>query len=107
MEAEEVGIPALKPDQQRLELINPGKRALGTKAVRVNRCVEEPLPPALRSFAVSLILRNIGNDTMIETDFPGCFRIKCAIRIKICSLDGQTPAFYSFEEAHKVVFEFK
>ncbi len=32
MEAEEIGIPALKPDEQSFELVNPGQCALGTKA---------------------------------------------------------------------------
>jgi hypothetical protein len=47
MKAERAHLLAFKPDEQPLEFIDPGKRALHDKAFFVHRAVKLALAPAL------------------------------------------------------------
>jgi len=74
VQTEEIGVLPLEPHQECLELVDPGKRALGTKAMLVDFWIEQTLPTALAMLAVAQVLRNVGNDSIVETHLPGSFR---------------------------------
>ena len=70
MQTEEIGVLALEPHQERLELVDPSKPALVTKPMLVDFWIEQTLPTALAMIAVTRILRNVENDPVIETRLP-------------------------------------
>ncbi len=60
MEPEEIGIFALKADQQRPELVNPRKRAFNREATFVHIAVEMPLPTTFSRFSARLFSAMFG-----------------------------------------------
>jgi hypothetical protein len=83
MKAERVHLLALKPDEQPLEFIDPGKRAFHDKAFFVHRAVKMALAPALGTLTIAFVFRNIRSYTAIPKQFPGLFCIKRTIGIKV------------------------
>ena len=83
MKAERVYLLALKPDEQPLEFIDPGKRAFHDKAFFVNRAVKMALAPALGTLTIAFVFRNIRSYTAIPKQFTGLFCIKRTIGIKV------------------------
>jgi hypothetical protein len=83
MKAEKVHLPALKPDEKPLELIDPGKRAFGDKAFFVDRAVKMALAPALRPLTIAFVFRNIRSYTAIPKEFTGLLCVKRTISIKV------------------------
>lgn len=67
--AKKVGILAVIANKQGTELIDPSKATFRREALFVNRRVEQAFPSAFGRFAVAFVLRNVGNDLMVETDF--------------------------------------
>jgi len=83
MKAERVHFLALKPDEQPLEFIDPGKRAFHNKAFFVHRAVKMALAPALGTLTIAFVFRNIRSYTAIPKQCAGLFCIKRTIGIKV------------------------
>jgi hypothetical protein len=83
MKAEKVHLPALKPDEKALELIDPGKRAFSDKAFFVDRAVKMALAPALRPLTIAFVFRNIRSYAAIPKEFTGLLCVKRTISIKV------------------------
>jgi len=83
MKAERVHFLALKPDEQPLEFIDPGKRAFHNKAFFVHRAVKMALAPALSTLTIAFVFRNIRSYTAIPKQFTRLFCIKRTIGIKV------------------------
>ena len=83
MKAERVHFLALKPDEQPLEFIDPGKRAFHNKAFFVHRAVKMALAPALSTLTIAFVFRNIRSYTAIPKQFTSLFCVKCTIGIKV------------------------
>ena len=83
MKAESVHLLALKPDEQPLEFIDPGKRAFHDKTFFVHRAVKMALAPALGTLTIAFVFRNIRSYTAIPKQFTGLFCIKRTIGIKV------------------------
>ena len=101
MKAERVHLLALKPDEQPLEFIDPGKRAFHDKAFFVHRTVKMALAPVLDTLTVAFVFRNIRSYTAIPKQFTGLFCIKRTIGIKV----GVSIAEFKLIELPKQVFE--
>ena len=94
MSTKKVGVFAVIPDEQRSKLVNPSETAFRGEPLFVNERVEEPFSSPFGLFAVALILANVGNDMVIETDFAGFERIKGAIGIEVRSNNRQSQALH-------------
>ena len=82
MEAKAMSRFPLKPDQQGLEFVNPGKGSLTHKATLVHDDVEVSFPSALDLLSVALVLRNVRCDPSIPQHLARRSRIEAAIRIE-------------------------
>jgi hypothetical protein len=82
MKAEKVHRLALKPDEQPLEFINPGKRAFIDKAFFVDGAVKMALAPALRPLTIAFVFGNIRSNATVPQEFAGIFGIKGTVSIK-------------------------
>ena len=60
MSAEKVGILAIKTDEQRSKLVNPGETAFTGEALFVDRSIEEAFPPRLADFRLRLFSQMLG-----------------------------------------------
>jgi hypothetical protein len=67
--AKEVDIFAVKTNKEMTKLVNPGEGTLGDKAVFVNVFVKQTLGAWFSFVAVADIFRDVGNESMIKTDF--------------------------------------
>ena len=105
MSTEKVGVLAVKANEQRSELIHPGKTALTAETLLVDGGIEETFPSAFGGFPVAFILTNVGNDTVIEADFPCLQRIKSAVSIEISPSNRQSQAFHTAKGGLEVFFE--
>ena len=83
MKAERVHLLALKPDEQPLEFIVPGKRAFHDKAFFVHRAVKMALAPAPGTLTIAFVFRNIRSYTAIPKQVTGLFCLKPTIGIKV------------------------
>ena len=101
MKAERVHFLALKPDEQPLEFIDPGKRAFHNKAFFVHRAVKMALAPALGTLTIAFVFRNIRSYTAIPKQFTGFFCVKRTIGIKV----GVSIREFKLIELPKQVFE--
>lgn len=70
---------------QRSEFVNPGKRTFTGKTTFVNIFVEEPSSATFGDLAVSPILINVWDQTMIEACFSGSFGVKSLISVEVHS----------------------
>jgi hypothetical protein len=75
-------LDTFKTEQQPLEFVLPRKGALDAQASRMNRCVEEPLAPALGALAIAGILGDVRDQARIENALPIVRRIKAAIEVE-------------------------
>ena len=101
MKSEKVGLLALKPDQEALELVNPRKGTLCDKAFLVHRSVKVALPTALSLLPIALIFSNIGSYTAVPQQFARIFGVKCTVGIK----EGICIAQFHLIELIKHVFK--
>lgn len=85
MSAKKVGILAVKTDEQSSKLIDPSKTTFTGEALLVDGGIEQPFPSTLDGFSVALVLADIGNDVVVETDFASLKRIKSAVSVEIGS----------------------
>ena len=83
MKAEKIDLLALKPDQQTLEFVDPGKGSFRHKALFVHGWVKMALAPTLWPFAIALIFWDIRSYTAIPEQFTRLFCIKRTIGIKV------------------------
>ena len=83
MKAEKIHLLALKPDEEPLEFIDPGKRAFSDKAFCVNRAVKMALAPTLGTLTIAFVFRYIRSYTAIPKQFTGRFCVKRTIGIKV------------------------
>ena len=83
MKAKKIHLLALKPDQQALEFVDPGKRAFIHEAFFVHSCIKMALAPTLGTFTITFIFRNIRSYTAMPEEFTGLLRVKRTIRIKV------------------------
>src|SRR5262249_5986104 len=90
---------------QGAEFIDPSKTALTGEALLVNGGIEEAFTPPFGLLAVTLVLADVGNDLMIETDFASFPGIKGAIGVEIGSGKGQSQTFHPAESDLEVGFE--
>ena len=105
MSAKKVGVLTIKTDEQCSKLVHPGKTALTGEALLVDRGIEQAFAPPFGLFAVALVLANVGDDPVIETDFAGFERVKSAVGVEIRSGNRQAQALHSLESSLKVRFE--
>ena len=82
MKAEKVHLLALKPDEEPLEFINPGKSAFSDKAFFVDGAVKMALTPALRPFTIAFVFRNIRSNATVPQEFARIFGVKGTVSIK-------------------------
>ena len=101
MKAERVHFLALKPDEQPLEFIDPGKRAFHNKAFFVHRAVKMALAPALGTLTIAFVFRNIRSYTAIPKQFTRLLCVKRTICIKV----GVSIREFKLIELPKQVFE--
>ena len=83
----EVAVATLKADQQTFEFVYPSKAPLNAEAVGVTLDFKESLAPGLGLLPIALVLRNVGNDLMIEAQFPRRFSVKACIHVEVAALD--------------------
>jgi hypothetical protein len=76
---------ALKPNEETLELVDPGEGTLIHKALFVDRLVKMALPTTLGALPIALVFRNIRSHASIPKQFPCLFCVKCTISIKECT----------------------
>ena len=97
MSTQEVGIFAVKADEQRAELINPGETAFVGKAPFVDLGVEQAFASTLGSLAIAFVLSDVGDNPIVETDFAGLAGIKSAVGVEKRACDVQAQALHAFE----------
>ncbi len=97
MTAQEISGLTIKADQESAKLVNPGKASFATKTPLVNTGVEKAFAPPFRLFAVALVLGNIGDKLVIETNFARVLCIESTISIKVGTRDAQSMSFHLFE----------
>ncbi len=95
--AQEAGIVTLKANQQAFEFVDPGKSAFGTKASCVDWRIEQALTTAFRLLAIARVLRNVGNQSVVEAGLAGLPRVKGHIRIEISTFYRQAQLLHRFE----------
>ena len=83
MKAERVHLLALKPDEQPLKFIDPGKRAFSDKAFFVHRAVKMALAPALGALTIAFVFWDIRSYTAIPKQFTRLLCVKRTISIKV------------------------
>lgn len=71
--------------KQGSELVDPSKRAFAAKAVFVNASVEQAFWPGLGAFAVADVVRDVGNDPMVETHFARSAGVERRISVKVAA----------------------
>jgi hypothetical protein len=98
-------ILAVKSDEQGTECIDPGQSVFAGKASPVDLSVEEAFAPAFRRFAVTLVLSNVGNDPMIETDLARLTGIKGTVGVEECAGEGQPQALHALESGLELGLE--
>lgn len=79
---QETDIIPLKANQQAFEFVHPRKGAFGTKASGIDRRIEQALAPAFGLVAIARVLRDVGDQAMIETGLARLAGIKRHIRIE-------------------------
>ena len=105
MSAKKVGVLAVITNEQCSEFVNPSKTALTAETLLVNQGIEQAFAPTFRLFSVPLVLANVGDDTVIETDFPCFQRIKSTVSVEECSGNRQTEALHGMKGVLKVRLE--
>ena len=105
MSAKKVGVLAVITNEQCSEFVNPSKTAFTTETLLVDGGIEQAFAPAFGLFSVAFILANVGNDVMIETNFPCFQRIKGAVGIEERSGNRQTEALHATKSVLKVGLE--
>ena len=85
MGTQEASIVPFKANQQAFEFVHPRKGAFRTEASRIDRRIEQALAPAFSLLAIARVLRDVGNQTMIETGLARLAGVKRHIRIEICA----------------------
>jgi hypothetical protein len=83
MKAERIDLLALKPNQQPLEFVDPGKGSFSHEALFVHSWVKMALAPTLCPFAIALVFRDIRSYTAIPQQLTRLFCVKSAICIKV------------------------
>src|SRR5690606_29184599 len=94
-----------KADEQGTKLIDPGKAAFGGKAMLVNRSVEQTFAPTFGGFAVALVLGDVGNDAVIETDLARIAGIEGTVGVEKRPRDIQAQTLQAFEGRLEVRLE--
>ena len=105
MATEKVDIFAIITEQQSPKLVDPSETAFTSEALLVNKGIEQPFTPALDSLA--LVLGDVGDKALIETDFAGRTGIESTVGIEQRPGDDQPQAFHHFESGLKVGFQTK
>ena len=100
-----VGVFAVIPEEQRPKLVNPSETAFSGELLFVNERVEELFSSLFGQFAVALILANIGDDMVIETDFAGFTCVKSTIGIEVGSSNRQSQVFHTLKSGLQVRLE--
>ena len=85
MKAETIGCFPFETDQQGLEFVNPGERALTHKASLVRLLVKMSFSSTFDAFPIALVLRNVRNDATIPQQFSCCSRVKAAVGVEECT----------------------
>ena len=83
MESEKIAIFALKADQQRPKLVDPGERSLNREAPFVHVTVEMPLPSAFRRLPTSFVFINVRNHASIPEQLARSTRVKTTVDIEV------------------------
>lgn len=107
MSGEKISILALKTDQQRPKLVDPGETAFTREALFVDGGIEPAFAASFGCFAIADVLHEVGNDTMVEADFAGLAGIKGAVGIEERARNRQPAPFHGFEGGLQVGFEVK
>ena len=90
MSAKKVGIFAVIANEQCSELVDPSKAALAAEALPVDRGIEQAFTPAFDGFPVAFVVADVGNDVVIETNFPRLKRIKGAVGVEESARNRQS-----------------
>jgi len=96
---QEVGVLTVKADEQSSELIDPGKAVFGSKAMLVNRSVEQTFAPTFGGFAVALVLGDVGDQAMVEADLAGFTGVEGTVSVEKRPGDGQSQALHALESS--------
>ena len=105
MSAKKVDVLAVKANEQGSEFVHPGKTAFTGETSFVDDCVEEAFTSPFGLFRVTLVLADVRNDAVIETDFAGFERIKGAAGVEVGSGNRQSQALHATKGSLKVGFE--
>ncbi len=98
MELDLIDIFTLKSNQERPELINPGKCAINNTVVLVDISIKVPFSAAFDGRAIAFILINIWNDAMIPKHVARRTRIKAATSIEQGMLIVQSKAAHVLKD---------
>jgi len=103
--AEKGGVFAIKPNEQRAELIDPGKATFVRQALLVNLGVEQAFSSTLKGFTIAPVLGNVRDEAMIETDLARGVGVEGAIGVEKCASKGQSQLFHAFERRLEMGFQ--
>lgn len=105
MSAKKIGVLAVKTDQQSPELVYPGETALTGEAAFVDFGIEQAFAPTLGLLAIAFVFGDVGNDTVIETDFTGLKRIKSTVGIEKSSGNQESQSLHAAKGTLEVGFQ--
>ena len=92
MESEEIDIFALKSDQQRPKLVDPGEGSLNRETPFVHVAVEMPLSPAFRRYSATFVFSNVRNNAGIPEQLARSTRVKTTVCIEVRAFIRQSGA---------------
>lgn len=107
MSTQKVGILAIKADEQRAELVNPGETAFIDEPLPIKLSVEQPFTPTLGCFAVAFVLGDVGNHAMIEAHFTPIPGIEGTVGVEQRPGNAQVQTFESLEGGLKMPLQTK
>jgi len=107
MSAQEIHRLAIKPQQQRPKLVNPGKSAFTGEALLVNLGIEQALTSTLDLLAIASVLGHVRDDAVIEAHPTGRLGIKGAVSIEKRTRKLQPGPFHTLESGCQLRFEFE
>ncbi len=107
MPTEKVDIFPIITDQQSPELVDPGEATLTAEALFVDIGIEQAFTPTFDRLAIAVVLGDVGNKAMIETDLARIAGVEGAVGIEQRPSDDQTQLLHQLESGLKMGFQTK
>ena len=97
MATHEVDILQVKTDDQGAKFVKPSESAFAGKAIFVDYRVEQASAAQFDRVPVAPVFGDIGNDVVIETDFPSIAGVESTVRVEESPGNRQAKALDGFE----------